>query len=113
MVAPVSEAEGHSLSSYCNIIMEGLNRANLPPRIDSPETVQAVYRHVMDRVEGKVPVKRPINDPRQPEKVMNALYHVAAVQGWNQGLVDNWKSMRCMRLLRDRVKQMKKMGNIE
>ena len=61
MAALVSEAQGHSLSCRCNIILEGLNRANLASRIDSLKAVQAVYRHVMDRVQGKVLVKRPIS----------------------------------------------------
>lgn len=63
MAALVSEAEGHSLSCRCNIILEGLNRANLASRTDSLKPVQAVYRHVMDRVQGKVLVKRPDQRP--------------------------------------------------
>ena len=108
MVAPVSAKEGYNLSSHCNIITAGLHSKGLPLRIDSEKAVRAVYSHVTDRVTGVVPTARPINDPRQPEKVMNALFHVASVQGWNQQLVDNWKNLKCIRLMKARTKMLKK-----
>ena len=112
-VSPVKATTGYRTSSHCNIIMEARDRHNLPPIIDSRDVVQKVYRHLMDRMQNKVPVKRQVNCPRQPQHVMNTLCLIALVQGWDEDLVAKWNTLPFRRLMKDNIKRTVQFGNNE
>ena len=110
---PIEASKGYKTSSHCNLIMEALARHNLPPRIDSRDVVQKVYRYLMDRMENKVEVKRQVNCPRGPQAVMNTLCLIALAQGWDEDLVARWNSLPFRTLMKEKIKRTAKWGNIE
>lgn len=96
-------------NSHCTLIAEALTTRGLPLKIDGPAAVRAVCDHLLDpELADEIE-----SDAQLPKKVMESLLNLTTMQGWNDQLVEQFKSLPCIRLMTQRIKRMKQMANLK